>query len=409
MIILKHQEQLINEALTKHIDKIYPSKEALENILKSGKKLTIYWGIDPTSSHIHLAHATNLFVLRRLQNLGHRIIVLIGDFTAQIGDPSGRDKGRGILNEEDVKKNLKNYKKMVLKILNSQKTTFTFNSGWWGKMSAADLLALGDLVTHQQIIEREMFQKRIALKNPISMREMQYPLIQGYDSIALKTDIEIGGTDQLFNMLMGRELEKVLLKKEKFVITTPLLENPDTGRKIMSKSEGRYISMDDKPADMFGKVMALPDEVILVCFKLLTDLNERHLKEIELRIKTGKNPRDIKSELAHEIVKIYHGEEKAKEAESEFNRIFKKREMPKHVPEMVLDKGNYNIVDLLVKLNLASSKSQARRLVIEKAVKIDGKTINDPKANINIISNLVVQVGKRHFKKIKVKKTIVSE
>ena len=403
MITSNQQEQFINEALIKHIDKIYPSKEALGNILKSGRKLTIYWGIDPTSPHIHLAHATNLFVLRRLQNLGHRIIVLIGDFTARIGDPSGRDRGRVVLNDEDVKKNLKNYKKMVLKILNSQKTSFKFNSEWWGKMSAADLLALDDLVTHQQIIEREMFQKRIALKNPVSVREMQYPLIQGYDSVALKTDIEIGGTDQLFNMLMGRELEKVLLKKDKFVITTPLLEDPNTGRKIMSKSEGNYISMDDKPTDMFGKVMALPDEVILICFKLLTDISEKRLEEIESRIKANKNPRDIKSELAREIVKLYNDEKKAEQAAEEFERVFKKHELPKNIPAVALNRDKYNIIDLLVEIGLAPSKSQARRLIVEKAVKIDGKTINEPKADINIISDLVVRVGKRHFKKIKLK------
>ena len=409
MVIKKSQEQKIKEALSKHIDSIYPSKEALENVLKSGKKLTIYWGIDPTSPHIHLAHATNLFVLRRLQNLGHRIIVLIGDFTARIGDPSGRDKGRIVLNEKDVEKNLKNYKKMVLKILNSQKTLFKFNSEWWGKMSAADLLALDDLVTHQQIIEREMFQKRITEKNPVSVREMQYPLIQGYDSVALKTDIEIGGTDQLFNMLMGRELEKVLLKKEKFVITTPLLENPNTGRKIMSKSEGNYISMDDKPADMFGKVMALPDEVILICFKLLTDLDEKRLVEIEIRVMADENPRDIKADLALEIVKLYNGETKARQAAEEFERVFKKHELPKNIEEVPIPKEvsitikERNIVELLMQLHFTPSRSQARRLVLANAVKVDNKVINDPNVRINVVSGMIVQVGKRHFKKIKVK------
>ena len=276
-------------------------------------------------------------------------------------------------------------------------------------MSAADLLALDDLVTHQQIIEREMFQKRIIEKNPVSVREMQYPLIQGYDSVALNTDIEIGGTDQLFNMLMGRELEKVLLKKEKFVITTPLLENPNTGRKIMSKSEGNYISMDDKPADMFGKVMALPDEVILICFKLLTDLDEKRLVEIEIRVMADENPRDIKADLALEIVKLYNGETKARQAAEEFERVFKKHELPKNIEEVPIPKEvsitikERNIVELLMQLHFTPSRSQARRLVLANAVKVDNKVINDPNVRINVVSGMIVQLGKRHFKKIKVK------
>lgn len=397
----KNKENLIKEALTKQVDKIYPSKEAFEAVLKSGKKLNIYWGIDPTSPHIHLAHATNLFVLRRLQNLGHRITVLIGDFTARIGDPSGRDKRRAVLSKEDVARNLKNYKKMVLQVIDHQKTIFKFNSEWWGKMSASELLALDDLVTHQQIIEREMFQKRIAEKNPVSVKEMQYPLIQGYDSVALKTDVEIGGTDQLFNMLMGRELEKTLLKKEKFVITTPLLENPKTGRKIMSKSEGNYTSMDDKPADMFGKTMTLPDEVIFTCFELLTGLDDNRLKEIKLRIDKGENPRDLKAELAREIVKIYHGEKSAAKAEEEFNKVFKKHELPKKIEAVAVKPGKYTVVDLLVGARMAPSKSEARRLVLANAVKVGGAVINDINEEINVVSGLIVRVGKRHFAKVK--------
>ena len=395
----KSKEQLINELLTKHIDKIYPNKTAIETALKSGKRLTIYWGIDPTSPHIHLAHATNLFVLRRFQNLGHIVVVLIGDFTAQIGDPSGRDKRRFVLSKEQVKKNFKNYKEMVLKILDSKKTVFKFNSEWWGKMSAAELLALDDLVTHQQIIERKMFQKRITENNPVSLREMQYPLIQGYDSVALKTDVEIGGADQLFNMLKGRELVKTFLKKEKFVITTPLLEDPSTGKKIMSKSEGQYISMDDDPNDTFGKVMALPDRVLLICFKLLTDSDDDHIKSIESKIKKN-NPRDLKVLLAVEIVKTYHNKEKAKKAAEEFERVFKKHELPEHIEEVVVTIEGLNIIELLVQLHLAPSRSQARRLVLENAVRVDSKVINNPEAIISISEGMIVQSGKRNFRKV---------
>lgn len=397
------QEQKIQEALTKQIDKIYPSRETLEMVLRSGKKLTIYWGIDPTSPHIHLGHSTNLFVLKRFQGLGHKIIGVIGDYTARIGDPSGRTLERVPLTKAQIVKNFKNYKSQIIKILDPKKTIFKFNSEWWDKMSAFDLLMLDKLVTHQQIIERDMFQKRIAAHNPISEMEIQYPLLQGYDSVALKADIEIGGTDQLFNMLMGRELEKTLIKKEKFVITTPLLENPKTGKKLMSKSEGNYVSMDDEPNNMYGKIMALPDEVILPCFKMCADLLDEKIKEIKSSLSSGKNPRDLKMELAYEIVKIYHGEKKAEEANQEFNKVFRKHGLPEKISTIVLKTKDYKIVDLLMTTKLAPSKSQARRLILGNAVKINGKTANDPKANININSDLVVQVGKRHFKKIKAK------
>lgn len=397
----KSRENLIQETLTKQIDKIYPSREALEKVLKSGKKLTIYWGIDPTSPDIHLGHSTNLFVLRRFQNLGHKIVGLTGDFTARIGDPSGKTIGRVPLTQIQIAENFKNYRSQILKVLDPKKTVFKFNSEWWNKMKAADLLMLDRLVTHQQIIERDMFQKRIADGNPISEMEIQYPLLQGYDSVALKADVEIGGTDQLFNMLMGRELEKTLLKKEKFVITTPLLENPKTGKKLMSKSEGNYISIQDDSSQMYGKTMALPDEVIVEIFKFCTDLSDNRVKDVEARLKNKENPKNLKSELAYEIVKIYHGEKKAKEARKEFERVFGKHELPEKITEVAIKKGKQDIVELLVAAKLAPSKSQARRLISENAVKIDGKVVHDPAKKIKIKSGMVIQVGKKRFVKIK--------
>ena len=395
------QEQKIKEVLTKHIDKIYPSKEALENILKSGEKLTIYWGADPTSQDIHLGHSTNFFVLRRFQNLGHKVIILVGDYTAQIGDPSGLDKSRKVLTEGEVKHNYKTYKKQILKILDSEKTTFRFNSEWWNKISAKRLLELDRLFTHQQVIERDMFQRRINSKMPISFLELQYPLLQGYDSVALKTDVELGATDQLFNMLTGRYLVKHFLKKEKFVITTPLLINPKNNKKLMSKSEGNYVSLQDSPKQMYGKIMALPDSVILTCFRLCTDVDNSRIENMESRFASGENPRNLKSELAFEIVKMYHGEKKAEEARREFNKVFQKHELPKAIPEVTLKAGEYNIVDLLVAAEMAPSKSEARRLVIGRAVKVGGKLINDFKKAVKVSPGLVIQVGKRHFKKLK--------
>lgn len=397
------KENLIRELLTKQIDNIYPSREALEKILNSGKKLTIYWGVDPTSPDIHLGHSTNLFVLRRFQKLGHKIIILIGDYTAQIGDPSGMDKSRKVLTESEVMLNYKNYKQQILKVLNAKKTIFRFNSEWWNKMSAKKLLELDRLFTHQQIIERDMFQRRIKGKMPISFMELQYPLLQGYDSVSLNTDIELGATDQLFNMLTGRYLVRVFLKKEKFVITTPLLINPETGKKLMSKSEGSYVSIQDNANQMYGKAMALPDGVILTCFKLCTDLDENKIKKIMLRLKLGENPKNLKSELAFEIVKIYHGEKKAKEAAEEFEKVFRKHELPENIAVSAVEKNRYNILDFLVKIGLASSKNQARRLLTEGAVKINNKTLSDPKSDINAVSGMIVKVGKRHFRKVKVK------
>lgn len=400
-MIKKLPGEKIKEALTKHIDKIYPSKEALEKVLKSGQKLTIYWGADPTSPDIHLGHSTNFFVLRRFQNLGHKIIILIGDYTAQIGDPSGLDKSRKVLTEKEVEFNYKTYKQQILKILDPKKTIFRFNSEWWNKMSAKKLLGLDRMFTHQQVIERDMFQKRIKEKMPISFIELQYPLVQGYDSVALNTDIELGATEQLFNMLIGRYMVKVFLKKEKFVITTPLLINPGRDKKLMSKSEGNYVSLNDSPKQMYGKIMSLPDGVILTCFKLCTDESDDRVRDVESRLKTGENPRNLKSELAFEIVKIYYGGKKAKEAKEEFERVFGKHELPKKIPLSAVKNGHYNLVDLLVKVGLAPSKSQARRLVIEGAVKINDNIFKDPKTEINAATGMIIRVGKKHFRKIK--------
>lgn len=397
------QEKKIKEALTKQIDKIYPSRESLEHVLKSGKKLTIYWGVDPTAPGLHIAHGANLFILRRFQNLGHKVIVLLGDFTAQIGDPSGKYKKRVSLTEKQVLSNLKNYKDEIFRILNPQKTTVEFNGSWWNKMSAKNLLNLAKLVTHQRIIDRDMFQERIKKGDAITVEELLYPIIQGYDSVALKTDIELGGTDQLFNMLVGRDLERALLKKEKFIITKPILAHPKTGGMLMSKTSGTAVFLNEPPAQMYGKIMALEDEVILPCFKLCTDVDEKIIKNVESRLKSGENPKNLKSELAYEIVKIYHGDKKAEAAEEEFKKVFGRHELPENIEEVPVTIKNRNIVELLIHLHFAPSRSQARRLVVSKAVKIDNHVVSDPGTAVTVRPGLVVQVGKRHFKKIGVK------
>ena len=267
-------------------------------------------------------------------------------------------------------------------------------------MSAKELLALDDLTTHQQIIERDMFQRRIKEDRPISMKELQYPLLQGYDSVVLKADVELGATDQLFNMLMGRDLEKTLLNKEKFVITTPLLINPETGNKLMSKSEGSYVSLNNSPFEIYGKIMALIDAVILTCFKLCTDLEDKKISEIESRLKNKENPRDVKAELAHEIVKIYYNEKKAKEAAEEFERIFKRHELPENIQEVSITIKPRKLIELLMQVGLAASRSEARRKVLENAVKADGKVKKDPEEVIDVYERMIVQYGKRNFRMV---------
>lgn len=397
----KNKDELIRELLTRQVERIYPSSDVLEKALKQGKSLTIYWGIDPTGPSVHIAHATNIFVLRRFQKLGHRVIILIGDFTAQIGDPTGKDKTRLPLTEAQVKKNLKNYQKIIFKILDPKKTVFKTNSQWWNKMTAKELLNLDDLITHQQLVEREMFQRRIRNGLPISMKEMQYPIIQGYDSVALKTDIEIGGKDQMFNMLVGRDLEKTFLKKEKIVITTPLLDNPKTGEKIMSKSTGHYIAMDDEPREMYGKVMALPDDSVPACFDLCVDLLQSELEKIKKEFTNPSERRNLKAKLAFEVVKTFWNEKSAREAQENFDKIFKCREVPENIFEVRLPGKEFSAVDLLIVAGLAKSKSEARRLVIQKSFKVDSKLVDNPNGVIRVAPGMILQVGKRRFVKMK--------
>lgn len=268
----------INEICARYVDKIYPSKEAFLRVLDSGKKFTIYHGVDPTGPQLHLGHSTNFLLMRFFQDLGHKIIFLIGDFTARIGDPSDKNATRKPLSENQIKENLKTYRQQVEKIISFQKPNpaeIKFNSEWFDKMPLKDFFALTFNFTAQQMIERDLFQKRIKEGKALSLNEFFYPLFQAYDSIALNVDVEVGGTDQTFNMLMGRTLVEKLLNKEKFVITTPLLINPKTGQKMMSKTLGNYVALNYPPKEMFGAIMALPDENIIPCFEMCTTIQSR--------------------------------------------------------------------------------------------------------------------------------------
>lgn len=402
--VMAKQNQKIEEFLNRWVDKIFPSKENFIKALKSKKKLTIYHGVDPTAPHLHLGHSTNYLLLRKFQELGHRIILLIGDFTAQIGDPSGRLTARKALTKKQILENCRTYQKQAGKILDFESkknpAELKFNSQWLSKLTMKDIIKLAATFTHGQMIKRNMFQERLKKKQEIYLHEFLYPLFQGYDSVVMNVDAEVGGTDQTFNMLIGRDLMKIYKKKEKFVITTPLLINPKTGRKLMSKTES-FIALDYPPNEMYGKIMAMPDEVIIDCFRSCTEVPLNEVKEMERSLKQEKvNPRNLKVKLAREIVSIYHGRKSALKAEKEFNKVFRDRELPTEITEIKIKKKKLTLFDLLTKTKLASSKSGAKRLILQKGVKINGKIQEDWGKSVEIRRGMVIQVGKRKFIKV---------
>lgn len=387
------------EVLKRYVDNIYPSKEAFLKVLDSGKKLTIYHGVDPTGPQLHLGHSTNFLLMRFFQDLGHKIIFLIGDFTARIGDPSDKNATRKPLSEKQIKENLKTYRQQVEKIISFQKPNpaeIKFNSEWFDKMLLKDFFVLTFNFTTQQMMERDLFQKRIMEGKALSLNEFFYPLFQAYDSVALGVDAEIGGTDQTFNMLMGRDLVGKLLNKEKFVITTPLLINPKTGQKMMSKTLGNYVALNYPPKEMFGAIMSLPDENVIPCFEMCTSLPLQSIKSLVEEF----NPMDLKKRLAFEIVKMYHSEKDAKNAEKEFEQVFQKGKPPSEIPIYNVRQTDYEIIDLLMEAHLVKSRSEAKRLIAQGGVDIDGKVITSAGSRLTLNEGMIIKVGKRKFLKI---------
>ena len=395
-------DKKIEELLTRGVVEVLPSRAKLADLLQK-KKIKIYFGVDPTSPNLHLGHSIPLRKLRQFQELGHKVIFLVGDFTAQIGDPSGRDKKREPLSKKQIQDNMARYSEQAAKILDISKAEIHYNSEWLAKMGLQEIIQLASHFTVSRLLERDMFQERMKHSQEVWLSEILYPIMQGYDSVALNVDLEIGSTDQTFNMLVGRKLQRIYNKKEKFVLTTPLLLGTD-GRK-MSKSYGNTINLDDSPNEMFGKIMSLKDELMIDYFKLCTDLSLKEIDDIEKSLKSSKvNPRDIKERLAYEIVDMYWGKTKAEQARKEFERVFQKKENPQDISLFYAPKKIYPILGLLVYLGLAKSKSEAKRLIQEGAVVIKAKNqeliVKDWKKEIKIQEGMVIRVGKRRFARL---------
>lgn len=371
--------------------------------LKQNVPMRIKYGIDPTAPDIHLGHTVPIKKLKEFQELGHKVLFLIGDFTAKIGDPTGRNETRPILSSAEIQSNLSRYREQAGKILDIEKTEFVYNSQWLASLTLEELIRLTSVFTIARILERDDFSKRYKDNKPIFLQEFLYPLLQGYDSYALKADIEIGATEQKFNLLAGRTIQEAMGQQKQVVITMPILVGTD-GKKKMSKTYNNHIPIETLPQDMFGKIMSVTDEAMEEYYRLLSQEEEAAFKK-----SISSDPRQAKANLAREIVSAYFGEDKAEEAEREFNRVFKEKQAPADIKEFVAEKEltgggtTANIIDVLCKAGLVPSRSEARRMVTQKAVKLENQTIEDPSAMIEIQDGQILKVGKRKFIKLKLR------
>lgn len=374
-------------------------KNKLEKSQKENKPMVVKLGLDPSAPDIHLGHTVVLRKMKQLQDLGHKVIIIIGDFTGKIGDPTGKSKARKALSTEQVLENAKTYEEQILKVLDKEKTEIVFNSKWLSKLSFEEAISLAATTTVARMLEREDFKKRYESQTPISLHEFFYPLMQGFDSVEIKADIELGGTDQRFNVLMGRSLQKEFNQEPQVTIFMPLLEGLD-GKDKMSKSLGNYIGIDEQANIMYEKAMTIPDELIIKYFELVTDIHPDIVDKIKLDLEENRvNPRDIKMNLAKEIVKLYHEEEKAIEAENRFKEVFQKGQIPNDIKTVEVLKSDFDLIDELVKNKLVSSKSEVRRLITQGGVKVNNEKLDDIK-NVNINDTMIVQVGKKKIIKI---------
>jgi tyrosyl-tRNA synthetase len=371
----------------------------LEKSARTGVPLRIKLGADPTAPDIHLGHTVVIRKLRAFQDLGHLVTFLIGDFTGLIGDPSGKSATRPQLTREEIALNADTYKTQIFKLLDPDKTIIDFNSRWMDKLGSDGFVRLASHVTVKQILERDDFEKRLKEERPIALHELLYPLVQGYDSVALEADVELGGTDQKFNLMVGRNLQREYGKEPQVCIIMPLLEGTDGVHK-MSKSLGNYIGITDEPQEMFGKIMSISDELMWRYYELLTDLGVEEIAAMRAGAESGeRNPRDLKVELASRVITDFHDADAASAAEDEFNRIFKRKEAPEEIEERTLESGLWKLPRLLVETGLAPSMGEARRLIEQGGVHIDGerRTRTDYEASIGAGHTLLIQVGKRRF------------
>ena len=374
----------------------------LKKKLKSGKQLIIKAGFDPTAPDLHFGHTVLLNKLRHFQDLGHKVIFLIGDFTGQIGDPSGKNKTRPTLSSKELTLNAKTYEKQVFKILKKELTEVKFNSEWCNKLGAAGMISLASKYNVARMLERDDFNKRYSANQSIAVHEFLYPLVQGYDSVALEADVECGGTDQKFNLLVGRELQRTYDQEPQVVITVPILEGLD-GTNKMSKSLDNFIAIDEEPNDMFGKIMSISDTLMWRWFELLSFISDKEIKNLQKEADSGKNPRDIKFILAEELVDRFHKEGDGKKCKEAFLKRFQKGQMPDDILtfSLKLDTKSIPLVNLLKNADMTSSTSEAMRLIKQGGVKIDSIKVENPKLEIQKGSEAIYQVGKRKFLKIK--------
>ncbi|MCD6545673.1 MAG: tyrosine--tRNA ligase [Thermotogae bacterium] len=379
------------------------TEEELMEKLKENRPLRVKLGVDPSRPDLHLGHLVVLRKLREFQDMGHTVVLIIGDFTARIGDPSGRSQIRPMLSAEEVKENAKTYSEQAFKVLNEEKTELRYNSEWLETLNFEDVIRLTAKFTVARMIERDDFAKRLKAGEPLSVSELLYPIAQAYDSVMINADVELGGTDQLFNLLVGRKLQQDFGQKPQIVMTMPLIEGTD-GHLKMSKSYDNYIAFNDQPDEMYGKLMSIPDDLILKYMRLLTDISDEEIEEYRIKME-GKeiNPRDVKMKLAREIVSFFYGETEAEKAQENFIRVFRERKPPREMQEITVNVSKKSIVDLLFESKIVSSRSEAKRLITQGGVRINGEKIIDPFAELEIKNEMVLQVGKRRFFKIKKK------
>ncbi len=395
---LKEQMDLIKQGASE----IIPDEELvkkLERSLKEGKSLNIKLGCDPSRPDLHIGHSVVLRKLAHFQALGHQAILIVGDFTGMIGDPSGRSVTRPALTLIETREHGETYFQQASKILDAEKTKIVYNSDWLSKMSFEDVIRLASKYTIARMLERDDFTKRYKAGEPISIHELLYPLAQAMDSVAIESDVELGGTDQKFNLLVGRDIQREYGQEPQVILTMPLLVGTD-GVEKMSKSYNNYIGISESPKEIYGKTLSIPDNLIYTYYELASDVSSSELKEIKQQLKHSNiNPRDIKRRLACKLVSMYHNEEAAKQAEAEFDKIFINKDVPDEIPEYKIDSKNpeINIVELITAINFAPSRAEAKRLVMQGGVSVDGKKISDFNSKLKLSDGMILKVGKRKF------------